>query len=86
MLLASAVVDEPAIEAIDSAPGVAVNGGCVFAARCPHRLGPICDTISPPPRTLSESHSVACHLDAVPVVALRPASPHPVAQHAIGAR
>jgi peptide/nickel transport system ATP-binding protein len=36
--------------------------GCVFAARCPHKLGSICDTTAPPFRVLSPSHAIACHL------------------------
>jgi len=39
--------------------------GCVFAARCPHKLGPICDTKALPFKVLSGSHAIACHLDTV---------------------
>src|SRR5262245_53236892 len=36
--------------------------GCVFAGRCPRRLGPICDTVEPPVREIGPGHSLACHL------------------------
>jgi peptide/nickel transport system ATP-binding protein len=36
--------------------------GCVFAGRCPRRLGPICDTVEPPLRMAGAGHSLACHL------------------------
>jgi peptide/nickel transport system ATP-binding protein len=36
--------------------------GCVFAGRCPRRLGPICDTVEPPVRVAGPGHSLACHL------------------------
>jgi peptide/nickel transport system ATP-binding protein len=63
MLLASAADDEPAAELTDRAPTPAASAGCVFAARCPHKIGPVCDTDPPPLRSLSSSHAIACHLD-----------------------
>jgi peptide/nickel transport system ATP-binding protein len=36
--------------------------GCVFAGRCPRRLGPICDTVEPPLRVAGSGHSLSCHL------------------------
>ncbi|MBL8699589.1 MAG: ABC transporter ATP-binding protein [Alphaproteobacteria bacterium] len=36
--------------------------GCVFAGRCPKRIGAICDEQQPPTLTPSPSHSLACHL------------------------
>jgi peptide/nickel transport system ATP-binding protein len=84
MLLASAADDEPAAP---SAKGpAAAQGGCVFAARCPHKMGPVCDTEQPPLRALSTSHAIACHLDAVGGNAMLPVSLLPVVQRAIGAR
>jgi peptide/nickel transport system ATP-binding protein len=41
--------------------------GCVFQARCPHKIGSICETTRPLLRPLSPTHSIACHLDASPV-------------------
>jgi len=36
--------------------------GCVFAGRCPRRIGSICDSIEPPVRIARPGHSIACHL------------------------
>jgi peptide/nickel transport system ATP-binding protein len=38
-------------------------GGCVFAGRCPRRIGDICDTQAPPEIVRSATHWLACHLD-----------------------
>ena len=66
MLLASAEDDEAAEEpAAGGGIAAAAHSGCVFAARCPHKLGPLCDT-TPPLRALSPSHAIACHLDPLP--------------------
>ena len=66
MLLASAEDDEAAAEpAAGGGIAAAAHSGCVFAARCPHKLGPLCDT-TPPLRALSPSHAIACHLDPLP--------------------
>ena len=40
-----------------------MQAGCVFAGRCPRRIGEICDTTSPPELMLSATHRIACHLD-----------------------
>jgi peptide/nickel transport system ATP-binding protein len=40
--------------------------GCKFRARCPHRM-PVCDTEAPPLRPVGAMHSIACHLDELPV-------------------
>ena len=37
--------------------------GCRFAARCPRRIGALCETTAPPLRRLSATNAVACHLD-----------------------
>jgi peptide/nickel transport system ATP-binding protein len=63
MLLGSAADDEPAPAPAAGNGTAGMLGGCGFAARCPHKLGPICDTIAPPVRTITESHAIACHLD-----------------------
>jgi len=63
LLLESAIDDQLAVELIGSAPAaVATPGGCVFAARCPHKISPVCDTVPPPLQMLSASHTIACHL------------------------
>jgi peptide/nickel transport system ATP-binding protein len=77
MLLASAAHDEPTAVPT-SGNGSAANGtapvsdGCGFAARCPHKLGTVCDTVAPPFRAISGSHAIACHLDADMGLAIQP--------------
>jgi len=69
-----------------AAPAVpSAHAGCVFAMRCPHKLGSVCDAITPPFKTLSDSHAIACHLDIGLSHALSPVSLHPVAPRATGA-
>jgi peptide/nickel transport system ATP-binding protein len=71
-MLLSAVAEEvtPSSEPAAAASGPASTSGCVFAARCPHHLGSICDREAPPLRALGGGLSIACHLDLPPVVAL----------------
>jgi peptide/nickel transport system ATP-binding protein len=66
VLLASAEDDEVAAEPAAGGIAVAAHTGCVFAARCPHKLGTLCDTTPPPFKALSASHAIACHLDSLP--------------------
>lgn len=35
--------------------------GCRFAARCPRRIGTICDSLRPPPRQAAPHHVIWCH-------------------------
>jgi peptide/nickel transport system ATP-binding protein len=72
MLLDSAADDEAAAEPAAGGMAAAPHAGCVFAARCPHKLGPVCDETPPPLRALSASHAIACHLDPVPNAAVLP--------------
>jgi peptide/nickel transport system ATP-binding protein len=76
MLLASAA-DELAAQQPAADPAVPAHGGCVFAARCPHKIGPVCDTTTPPLKALSATHAIACHLEAAPRVAIPQPLPHP---------
>jgi len=46
--------------------------GCRFADRCPRRIGPICDTETPPVVEPAPGHRIACHL---PLEALRAVPP-----------
>jgi peptide/nickel transport system ATP-binding protein len=71
-MLLNAVAEDvnPSIEPTAPATGPMKATGCVFAARCPHHLGSICDREAPPLRTLGGSLSIACHLDLPPVTAL----------------
>jgi peptide/nickel transport system ATP-binding protein len=82
MLLASAADDEAVTEPLASGMTAAAEAGCVFAARCPHKLGPVCDTTPPPLRTLSASHAIACHLDILPNAAVPPVLVRPDPQRA----
>ena len=45
------------------------DAGCCFAARCPRRIGPICDTEVPPVRAPSSTHVIACHHDLATLAA-----------------
>jgi peptide/nickel transport system ATP-binding protein len=38
--------------------------GCLFATRCPRKIGPICDETPPPEQRLSTGHRIACHIPA----------------------
>jgi peptide/nickel transport system ATP-binding protein len=35
---------------------------CKFAARCPRKLGPVCDTVKPPVQTAAPGHRISCHI------------------------
>jgi peptide/nickel transport system ATP-binding protein len=63
-LLASLAHDTPAD--INGAGTTVAPGGCQFRARCPYRMGTLCDTVAPPLRAISENHAVACHLETLP--------------------
>jgi peptide/nickel transport system ATP-binding protein len=38
------------------------SAGCRFAARCPRKLGPICDAQVPPWQQAGAAHRIACHI------------------------
>jgi peptide/nickel transport system ATP-binding protein len=48
------------------------TGGCKFADRCNHRIGPICDSVPPPVQQAGPGHGIRCH---VPLAQLA-AAPH----------
>jgi peptide/nickel transport system ATP-binding protein len=70
MLLASVprVSDEARTVVVDTPVNPAsadhAQVGCAFQARCPQKIGAICETIQPELRPLSPTHASACHLDA----------------------
>jgi peptide/nickel transport system ATP-binding protein len=64
VLLRSLAHDAPA--EIDNATPAATPGGCPFRDRCPHRIGVVCDTVTPSLRAVNETHAVACHLETLP--------------------
>lgn len=43
--------------AIDPPPG------CPFHARCPRKIGAVCEEEMPPEKTLADGHTLRCHLD-----------------------
>ena len=55
-------VDRDRIRLPLEAPRDSKATGCIFAGRCPRRLGPICDTVEPPVRAAGPGHSLICHL------------------------
>ena len=81
MLLASAADDKAAAGQAGRGMAAPARAGCVFATRCPHKLGSICDTAPPPLRAVSESHTIACHIDAMPDAAVLSASKNSKTQH-----
>lgn len=42
-------------------------GGCAFRMRCPHRQAPLCDSETPKLRPVGDTHSIACHLNVLPM-------------------
>jgi peptide/nickel transport system ATP-binding protein len=51
--------------AVRSDPGVSSSrpaSACPFAARCPWKVGPICDEVDPPWRATSDTHMLRCHI------------------------
>jgi len=70
-LLASAA-HEAAADAGET--GGNTPGGCPFRARCPHRMA-VCGSVAPPLRAITATHSIACHLTALPGAA--PPAPFP---------
>ena len=38
------------------------SAGCRFAARCPRKLGPVCDAQVPPWQQAGAAHRIACHI------------------------
>jgi peptide/nickel transport system ATP-binding protein len=74
ILLTAAADHEAAAEPVSSRTPDGAHGGCVFAASCPHKLGPICDSVAPPVKVLSGTHTIACHMDAMPDAAALSAS------------
>jgi oligopeptide/dipeptide ABC transporter ATP-binding protein len=60
--------EDPDVEAESDEPDtieVAMPHGCRFHPRCVHAFTP-CTTTDPSPLPVTEAHSAACHLLAVP--------------------
>ncbi|TAL99763.1 MAG: ABC transporter ATP-binding protein [Paraburkholderia sp.] len=56
------------LRASDRIDARASNAGCIFSARCPRRIGAICDEQAPPFAEAGSGHRIRCH---IPVVELR---------------
>ena len=83
MLLASTEDNEPAAEPVVTGTVATAHAGCVFATRCPYKLGPVCDTMPPPFKAISASHAIACHLDIPPGAKPTRVLVHPGSQRAV---
>lgn len=80
-LLASVPVPDPQARGeapLRSAGAVAASlTGCPFHPRCPHKLGAICETETPPLREPTAGHQLWCHLPSVDLPRSRMAgAPH----------
>ncbi len=54
-------------------PGSATSAqGCCFSARCPRKLGSVCDTLPPPWQQSSRAHGIACHIPVAELAAVAP--------------
>ena len=54
-------------------PGATATGaGCCFAARCPRKLGAVCDTVPPPRQQPTATHHIACHIPLAELAAAKP--------------
>jgi peptide/nickel transport system ATP-binding protein len=53
--------------------------GCPFHPRCPRKLGPVCETQTPPVLTGERGHAIACHIPRADLLGLQvePADPRP---------
>ncbi|MDR3100070.1 MAG: ABC transporter ATP-binding protein [Paraburkholderia sp.] len=58
--------DAPAGAAAGGTARRAANGaaGCIFSARCPRKLGAICDEAAPPFDPDADDHRIRCHIPA----------------------
>ena len=46
--------------------------GCPFAARCPRKVGDICDTEPPPRKSAYPNHVIACHIPLEQLIEVEP--------------
>jgi len=46
--------------------------GCLFADRCPHKVGPICETELPPDRSTKNGRHLFCHISTDQLGAMEP--------------
>jgi peptide/nickel transport system ATP-binding protein len=77
--IAGPAITGPAIADLTAAdapppPGSGTTA-CVFASRCPVRIGAVCDTEPPPWREPQSGHRIRCHHDALSLSAVQRAQP-----------
>jgi peptide/nickel transport system ATP-binding protein len=46
--------------------------GCKFNTRCPRRIGPVCEQVSPPRREMADGHCIFCHITSKELRAMKP--------------
>ena len=51
--------------------GAASRGGCPFHARCPRKVGAICEAEAPPLASDARGHAIACHIPRPELVRLQ---------------
>jgi peptide/nickel transport system ATP-binding protein len=49
--------------------------GCRFHPRCPKKIGPICETVTPPSVEPAPGHRIACHIPLDELAAMEPTTP-----------
>ncbi len=54
----------PRLVAADVSESAPPARGCPFQRRCPRKIGPVCDTETPPERRFGGSHVIRCHIAA----------------------
>jgi len=75
-LLSSVPLVDPSISQrriVLEGPVTAGDGkGCVFAGRCPRKIGRMCEERAPPVRDLGAGHQIACHISPEDLQAVPP--------------
>jgi peptide/nickel transport system ATP-binding protein len=61
--------------AADRAGAVPAARGCAYHARCPRKLGAVCEETSPPIVEAAPGHRIACHLPLAVLSAIPSALP-----------
>jgi len=59
----------------DIVAGAATDQGCPFHARCPRKLGSICEEETPPVVTPASGHRIACHIPLDALARMAPVVP-----------
>jgi peptide/nickel transport system ATP-binding protein len=59
----------------DPAALTQVPRGCRFHPRCPKKIGPVCEEVTPPVVEPSPGHRIVCHLPFDQLKAMEPTAP-----------